>query len=124
MVYKIPIEKHVVDKEEEESYKLMSSVRVDKRITHYTCLCNYFMIFVSDKEINCKKNPMLDAFKAINTIQKFKELDIPLTAYSTMETKTCENISDIKADNKSTLAFEIDLQNIKRIAKKFGMDSN
>ena len=78
MHIEVPIEKFLVEKSEPETYKLLTAIKVDKKITHYTCLCNYMMIFVSDKEINCKNNNMLDAFTGINSLEKFKALKLPI----------------------------------------------
>jgi hypothetical protein len=48
MVLDIPIDSFLLDKEENETFKQLTGIKIDQRITHYTCLCNYFMIFVSD----------------------------------------------------------------------------
>jgi len=43
---------------------------------------------------------MLNAFTAINSIEKFKALDLPLLQYSTMDIYQNENVKDVDATNK------------------------
>lgn len=52
MIIRVPVERFLRNKEQPESFKQLTGMKVDKRITHYTCICNYFMVFVSDKEID------------------------------------------------------------------------
>ena len=68
------------------------------------------MVFVSDKEINCKNNDMLTAFTGVNSVDKFKALDLPTVNYTDLD----------PFDNSSptTLAYEIDLKYYKSIVKK------
>lgn len=124
MNIKIPIERFLGDPSQPETFKQLTGVRVDKRITHYTCLCNYFMLFFSDREIDCKSSKMLAAFTGVNSIQKFRSLKVPVKTYSTTSQTTEENEQEIKDDYKGNLAYEIDLKYAKSIGKLLNITSN
>lgn len=98
----VPIERFIVDKTELEKYKIISSINVYKKVTNYTCICNYFMIFVSDRKISCNNNKMLDAFTGINSIDKFEKLNLKIAK------KTGPDEENTLLSNE-TQSYEIDL---------------
>lgn len=50
---RVPIQKYLNDKFELETYKQLTKIRLNKNPDAYTCFCSHYMIFVSDKWINC-----------------------------------------------------------------------
>ena len=58
-VLQLSIEQYLTEKEEEETYKQITSISVVRLNTHYTCLTSAFAIFVSEKEINVTKSNAL-----------------------------------------------------------------
>lgn len=64
----------------------------------YTCFVTSFMIFTSDKEIKVSKSLVLKAFSNINSVEQFKELNLPIIKFDYSPDKATVNA-----------AFEIDL---------------
>ena len=82
MEYKLPIDKFIIDPKESETFKLMRKMTINKLHTGYTCFCNVFMIFVSDREINCERSKVLQKFAGINNSQKLYDMNLPLLQYT------------------------------------------
>jgi len=62
MVLQLPIETHIHDKTEDETFKQITSLTINRLNVHYTCLCKAFVLFVNEKEINCAKSNALMMF--------------------------------------------------------------
>jgi hypothetical protein len=73
------------------------------------------MVFVSEREIDCRRSKVLQAFAGINSIQKFLQLGLPLIK-STIEGKGSSTTDFDKIDTKmkESVLFEIDLTQVKR----------
>ena len=56
---RLPIESQLTDPMEEETFKMISQMTIDKHTTGYTCFVHTYAIFVSDKEIDCEKSNTL-----------------------------------------------------------------
>lgn len=120
MNIKVPIDhRFLIDPSQEETFKQFTGLKIDKRITHYTCLCNCFMLFVSDQEIDCKNSKMLNAFRGKNNIEKLRSMNLPMASYSTNNKNMETNTDEVKQDFTGNLCFEIDLKYIKQISKSF-----
>lgn len=66
----LPLEQFLTNKNEIESFKQLTSVKVDMQNNGCTCFCSVFMAFVCHREINCRKSKVLSAFAGINTLEK------------------------------------------------------
>lgn len=62
MVLQLPVENYITDKNEEETYKQITSLTLNRLNIHYTCLTKAFVLFVNEKEINCAKSNALKLF--------------------------------------------------------------
>jgi hypothetical protein len=58
----LPYKKHFADKEEPESFKLLSDLVFHNMGWGYTCFCSAFAVFVSYKEIKCHKSQVIEKF--------------------------------------------------------------
>lgn len=111
MHVKIPIQEYLVDKSAQECLKKLTKILIDKRITHYTCLCNYFAVFVSDELINCKNNPVMSAFTGVNSLDKFKALNLPISQLTKTKdgAEQFPDFSAVKNNCKESVFCEISL---------------
>ena len=75
-----PIEKFVLNNKEEETFKLLRQLNVNMHNSGCTCFCKEFMLFVSDRYVDCEKSRVLQAFAGVNSVQKFMEMSLPLSA--------------------------------------------
>ena len=117
MVMKIPIENYILNSDEQETYKQLTKVVVNKENVSYTCFCKCYMLFVSDKEVDCLKSPVLKAFAGVNSIQKFLDLGLPLLQYSQPNEEAMTDLSGLKDLGEKSVAIEINLQRMKMIEK-------
>lgn len=68
---RIPIENYISDDTEKETYKQLTKIDINKENQSYTCFCKCYMLFISDREIDCAKSQVLRAFKGVNSVKKF-----------------------------------------------------
>ena len=66
----LPYEKYV-DKNEEETYKIVTELVIHNMGWGYTCFSSAYMIFFSEKEIKVTKSEVITLFSGINTLEKF-----------------------------------------------------
>lgn len=93
----LPYEKYYADKEEPETFKLLSELVIHNMGWGYTCFVSAFMIFVSEKEIKCQKSQVVQFFSSINTLEAFEALKLPIT-----------NVTEC-SDGTQNKAYEINL---------------
>lgn len=102
----LPYERFVVD--EEESFKLVSSLVLHNRGSGYTSFVQSFMFFTSpDKEVKISKSPVIKFFEDINTVAKFEALGLPIR-----KVYKCP-------DGTANVAYEIDLSQTRVLASVF-----
>jgi hypothetical protein len=119
----LPIETYLNDKTEEETFKQITSLSINRLNVDYTCLCKSFVMFINDKEINCAKSNTLKLFSEIATVQDFLKLGLPIKNISWPNKKTADTNKIFQPDiNKSTYAFEIDLSKRKAVMKALGVN--
>jgi len=82
LVIQLPIEDFISDKGETESFKQLSVLTIDKRLTNYTAFCKVFMIFANEKKVNIQKSQVLKAFHMVNSVKKFLDLKLPLRKFT------------------------------------------
>ena len=80
-----------------------------------TCWAKCFMVFVSEKEIECRRSKVLQAFAGINSIKKFLDLGLPLIKYTADgKGSSTTDFDKIDPEMKESVLFEIDLTQVKR----------
>ena len=57
--HELNIEDHVQDKKEIETFKQINAITIDHPNNGCTCWCKSFMVFVSEKEIDCRRSKVL-----------------------------------------------------------------
>ena len=112
--HELSIEDHVQDKKEIETFKQINAITVDMPNNGCTCWCKCFMVFVSEKEIDCRRSKVLQAFAGINSIKKFLDLGLPLIKYTTEGKGSGTDLGQIDPEMKESVLFEIDLAQVKR----------
>lgn len=121
-VLQMPIEQFVLDKEEQESFKQIKILTIDKRIMNYTAFCKTFMLFTNEKEVSIQSSQVLKAFHMVNSVKAFLALGLPLKKSTQPDGLSC---TDPKAmhENQSdhSVAFEIDLSNPKAVKRALGL---
>jgi hypothetical protein len=73
----------------------------------YTCFVSSFALFVSEREIQCAKSPVLKAFSTINSLEAFKQLKLPIINETDASDVDDPSTNQIASSN---LGFEIDLR--------------
>lgn len=61
---------------------MLTEMTIDKHCTGYTCFVHTFAIFVSDREVDCEKSNVLQAFAGVQSIEKFMAMGLDLVCYS------------------------------------------
>ena len=104
----MPIEPFILDTQEKESYKQITHLTINKLETDYTSFCKVFVLFVSEKEINCGKSNVLRAFQGIASVYQFLDLGLPIKKVTTPNSANEKKKMD-SPPKDVTIAFEIDL---------------
>lgn len=106
----LPYEKYYADKEEPETFKLLSELVIHNMGWGYTCFVSAFMIFVSEKEIKCQKSQVIQFFSTINSLEAFEALKLPIM-----------NVTDC-SDGTQNKGFEINLEKKSQLKKIIGVN--
>jgi len=101
--FSIPYEKFIVDKEEPETFKLLSDLVIHNMGWGYTCFVTSFAVFVSDKEIKCHKSQVISKFNYISSVADFEGLSLPIS-----------NVTHC-SDGSENRAYEFDLTKKNRL---------
>ena len=90
---------------------------IDKHSTGYTCFVHTYAIFVSDREVDCEKSNVLQAFAGVESIQRFMDMKLDLVSYSQATGSASTDFSDFDVNTKKSTVFEIDLSRPKKLLK-------
>ena len=83
MVLSMPIDQFLTNKKEEETYKQITKLTINRINCNYTCMVKSFMIFVNEKEINVSKSSCLKSFQQVNSVSEFLARQLPIANVST-----------------------------------------
>lgn len=82
MVLHMPIDSYIEDQKEKETYKLLNKLSIVLVNNHCLNVIKTFMIFVSEKEINCSKSSVLNKFCSAKSLKDFLSMKLPIKQIS------------------------------------------
>lgn len=114
----------MVNQNEEESFKQLDILKIDKSMSGYTCFCKSFMIFANEREVNVSKSLVLKTFHGINSVEAFLDLGLPIVKYTKPDDILgSQDLTEIYKNKKDeNIAFEIDLSQIKRVKRALNLN--
>lgn len=106
LTHEMRIEDHLQDRHEPERIKQITAITIDMPNVGCTCWCKSFMVFTSDKEIDCANSKVLKAFAGINSTQKFLDLSLPIAKWSVLDQSNKTNPVMTTTDGNSLKSME------------------
>ena len=113
---RLPIKQCLCQPDEQETFKMLTKMQIDKQCTGYTCFVHTYAVFVSDKEVDCENSNVLQAFAGVDSIQKFLNMKLDLVRYSHPDSSS-DDISTLKPSTTKSTVIEIDLSKPLKLKK-------
>ena len=82
MVLHMPVDSYIEDHKEPETYKLINRMSIVLINNHCLNVIKTFMLFVSEKEINCSKSSVLNKFCGAKSLKDFVNMKLPIKQIS------------------------------------------
>ena len=97
---------------ETETFKQIVRLKINKKLTGYTCFTKAYMLFISEREINVQKSQVIAHFDKASSLKALLEMKLPMRRY-TLPLKKESPSSDFGSldTTDKTIGIEIDVSN-------------